>query len=381
MRTVTIGIPCYKAQKTIDRLLASILMQTYDKSAMQIVLANDNEGDDHAYDYLHERFPELNISVLACEKNGGPGIARQRCLDVCTTDFITFCDADDTLHDSLVIERLVSQFKDEFTIEVFAPFMQFTDKTDPRNGLRIIVPQKNPGHPWVFGRMFKVSFLKENGIRFPDKLRAMEDACFNWQIRMLTEGTQFKTTYINDMITYDWMPGSEHSITRIGTVKNIPQYNFDLCRVGAILAAEYAINYVKSKNPFSPNIMKFATEQFVNCYFMCVECKGKRDEFIDQCFYLSRYFYNKVFKPYEQLVNQQALDQMYTQMMVQRAGDLVGVIPYVTFYDWLKEVKELDSSFDVKDIVEIRSRLSQEIIDNDIASGVMDASCNLFIEG
>ena len=379
MKTVTIGIPCYKAQKTIDRLLASVLMQTYDKRAVQIILANDNPEDEHAYDYLHARFPDLNISVLACKENGGPGIARQRCLDACSTDYITFCDADDTLHDPLVIERLVSQFKDEFIIEVFAPFLQFTDKFDPKTGLRVTAPQKNVNHPWVFGRMYKVSFLKENGIQFPDKLRAMEDACFNWQIRMLTDGTQLKTTYINDMIAYDWMPGSEHSITRIGTVNNIPQYNFDLCRVGAILAAEHAINFVKNKNPFSPNVMKFAAEQFVGCYFMTIECEGKRKEFLEQCQYLCRYFYNKVFKQYEQIINQQALDQMYTQMMVGRAQDLIGVIPFITFHDWLKEVTSAE--FKVEEIVDIRSRLSKEIIDNDIASGVMDASCNLFIEG
>ena len=376
-KTITIGIPCYKASKTIDRLLASILMQTFAKDRLQVILANDCPEDNHAYDYLHDRFPELNIVVLGCKEHSGPGIARQRCLDACTTDYIIFCDADDTLHDPFVLENLISQFKQDTVVEVFAPFMQVTDKTHPQTGVRINVPQRNPLHPWVFGRLYSVKFLKDNNIRFPDKLRAMEDACFNWQINMLTNGTQFKITCINDIIAYDWMPGSEHSITRIGTVNNIPQYNFDLCRVGAILAAEYAINFVKAKNPFNANIMKFATEQFVNCYFMSIECEGKRKEFLEQCLYLSKYFYNKVFKCYETLIPDKALDQMYTQMMVQRAGDLVGVIPFITFHDWLTQVRE--SAFDVNEIVSIRQNLPKEVIDNDVASGVMDASCNLFI--
>ena len=110
---------------------------------------------------------------------------------------------------------------------------------------------------------------------------------------------------------------------------------------------------------------------------MSIECEGKRKEFLEQCLYLSKYFYNKVFKCYETLIPDKALDQMYTQMMVQRAGDLVGVIPFITFHDWLTQVRE--SAFDVNEIVSIRQNLPKEIIDNDIASGVMDASCNLFI--
>jgi hypothetical protein len=52
-----------------------------------------------------------------------------------------------------------------------------------------LLPRNEIEHPWVFGRLYNVKFLKENKIKF-SSLRAMEDGEFNWKIRMLIEGTQ-----------------------------------------------------------------------------------------------------------------------------------------------------------------------------------------------
>ena len=75
-KTITIGIPAYKAQNTIEECLSSINIQTM-RNNIEVVIANDNPGVDD-YSYLKNLFPKLDIVLTETEKNGGPGVMRQQ---------------------------------------------------------------------------------------------------------------------------------------------------------------------------------------------------------------------------------------------------------------------------------------------------------------
>ena len=203
---VTIGIPAYKAADHIVDCLASIQIQTIKKD-LSVIVASDHPDDD--YEFLISRFPALDIIVLPCEENTGAGLARQRCIDACKTDWITFIDADDVFYTPFSLESLTRGI-DNNVIEVQGTFLQ---EIEGNPQIRM-VPMDNVIHPWVFGRLYNVRFLKQNEIRFSE-LRAMEDAEFNWKIRMTIEGTPFLINVINELV-YLWRIGSEHSITRYG---------------------------------------------------------------------------------------------------------------------------------------------------------------------
>lgn len=164
---ITVGIPCYKAQTTICDCLSSIQIQSIKKD-VEIILAKDRPEDD--YNFVLERYPDLDIHILECEKNTGPGLARQRALDAATGDWITFIDADDVFMGPLALEGLARGVQPN-VIEVQGIFYQ--EITDHPQGLRLM-PQENPNHPWVFGRLYNIQFLRENKIAFSE-LRAMED--------------------------------------------------------------------------------------------------------------------------------------------------------------------------------------------------------------
>ena len=106
MKKLTIGVPVYKAKPTIEKLLSSILIQTMDAKDIDIILANDYPKDNGTYEYLKNLYSQLNIITLDCEKNTGPGLARQRALDSCKTEWITFMDADDILISPFALEDL-----------------------------------------------------------------------------------------------------------------------------------------------------------------------------------------------------------------------------------------------------------------------------------
>ena len=166
------------------------------------------------------------------------------------------------------------------------------------------------------------------------------------------------------------MEGSEHSITRIGVVDGIPQYNFDLCPLGATEASIRAINFCRKLNPFNSSIMKFATEQMVDKYFTYIECAEKRPVFLEQNFFVAKKFYNECYKDYEHLIDESILKNIYTTELANRSHDLIDIIPSITFFDFFNKIRT--EKYDgQKELEEIRSRIPKEIIDNDIKSGVI----------
>lgn len=361
-KKLTVGIPAFHADKELPACLASIQMQTI-ADDISVIIAPDYP--DETYDYLEEMYPNLDILMLPPpDENTGPGLARQRALDACETDWITFIDADDVFMNALSLESLISHITPG-CIEVQGPFYQ--EVTDHPQGIRI-AERNDPSHPWVFGRCYNVKFLRENDISFSD-LRAMEDGEFNWKIRMLIEGSQLTINVIREPI-YFWRVGSEHSITKIGRdKKGIPQYNFDLCQIGATVASIRAAKFCKEKNPFNGSITRFITEMMVGHYFTYVECKEKRPEFAEQNFFNAKRFYYECFKDIENQITDKVLKDIYTVQYAAKGMDLVGIIPDITFFEFMEEIKTEDYGGE-EELKAIREKLPKEIIDNDLKTGV-----------
>lgn len=361
-KEITVGIPAFKAKGHIEQCIASIYTQTIiDK--ISIIIGTDFPSDD--YNYLKNLYPTLDITILPCTKNVGPGLARQHCLDACKTSWITFIDADDVFYSPFSLESLYAQTQNEQTIEVQGIFLQeISDNPEIR-----AIPQENPNHPWVFGRLYNTKFLKNTGIQFSE-LRAMEDGEFNWKINMTIEGTQFNIISIDEPI-YLWRVGSEHSITRIGANEEdgIPQYNFDLCQWGATVAAVNAIKFCKKKNPFNGNVIKFTLEHMLSQYFTYIECVERKPVFAEQNFFNAKRFYHECYKKIEDDISEEILKEAYTVARMQNGSNLINVIPCITFNEFMNKIKN-ESYEGEKEFKEIRKKLPKEIIENDIKTGV-----------
>ena len=363
-KLLTIGIPAYKAETHICDALASIQIQSI-RDDVSIIIAKDYPSDN--YDFVKDRFPQLDIKIIDCEKNGGPGLARQRALAACRTEWITFMDADDILISPLALESLTKNITPN-CIEVQGPFFQEIKEPNPQNFR--MMPRNDVGHPWVFGRMYNVKFLREAGIEFSE-LRAMEDGEFNWKIRMTIEGTQLQINIIDDPI-YLWRTGSEHSITRIGVEENdgTPLYNWDLCQVGATAASINAIKFCKKRNPFNGSITRFAVEMMIGQYFTYVQCLQKKPIFAEQNLFNAKRFYHSCYSKIENEIDEKILMDMYTMQYAGHSQDMIGIIPQITFFDFMKIIKESEyrgkEEFD-----EIRSKFPTWIKDLDKRSGVL----------
>ena len=361
MKQITIGIPAYKAHNHLQDVLSSIQIQTI-RDELSVIIASDDPGAD--YSVFKRRFQDLDIEILPTDKNTGPGLARQRCMDACKTDWITFIDADDVFFTPFALEMLRGGIKQN-VIEVQGTFLQEVENNP--QGIRTF-PQQNIGHPWVFGRLYNKTFLKQNEIAFSE-LRAMEDGELNWKIRMTIEGSPFSINVIQDPV-YLWRIGSEHSITRSGIDENgIPQYNYDLCQIGATISSIRAAKFCKEKNPFNGGIDRFITEMMVGHYFTYVECKAKKEIFAEQNLFNAKRFYHECYKDIENRITDKVLSDIYTLARSQNGNNLIGIIPDISFFEFMEKVKT-DKYDGEEELKQIRAKLPKEIIENDLKTGV-----------
>ena len=365
MSKVTIGIPAYKATEHICDALASIQIQTM-RSEIQVIVATDLPGED--YSFVKDRFPELDIMILPCEKNTGVGLARQRALDACQTDWVTFMDADDVLISPLAIEDLYRGcVAADNIIECQGAF--YEELMEPQEGVRIML-RNEISQPWVFAKMYSVKFLRQHNIRFSD-LRAMEDGEFNWKIT-LTLGN-CDNQFINriDKPIYFWRTGSEHSITRIKMKgSDIPQYNFDLGAWGTIEAAIRAVRFAREQNPDNPMINDFILDVMLSCYFTWVECLEKAPVFTAQNAWNAQRFYHEVYKDIERDIPEQKIKDAFSAKSISRGQSLMGTIPTITWYDFMDPIRN-ENYHGIEDLKRIRADLPQEVIDNDKKTGVL----------
>jgi glycosyltransferase involved in cell wall biosynthesis len=78
-------IPAYNAHKTILKTVLSILAQTYAHKTKIVIV--DDVSPDGDYSNIVQAFTGLvSIQQVTLEKNGGPGVARQKGLEIALAD-------------------------------------------------------------------------------------------------------------------------------------------------------------------------------------------------------------------------------------------------------------------------------------------------------
>lgn len=194
-----IGIPVYKAHKTLTKTLDSIVAQT--KQNFIVCLSIDGDGEN--YDNIIKEYQRrgLKIRVIRSNKNGGPGVARQRVLDTTQCDYIMFVDSDDMLMPRAV-EVLYTQAKTGNYDIIRSSFIR-----EEKNKQDLYLPQNAGTITWFHGKIYKVQYLKKIDLHFLP-LRTDEDAYFN-----LIAWNSTKMRGEISEVTYLWR-FNENSLTR-----------------------------------------------------------------------------------------------------------------------------------------------------------------------
>jgi glycosyltransferase involved in cell wall biosynthesis len=93
---VTVIIPCFNSQDTVERAFNSVKAQTYPVD--KIIFVDDASSDNtlSLLNKIKSQHPNFDINILLNERNIGPGLSRNLAWDMASTSWIAFLDSDDT---------------------------------------------------------------------------------------------------------------------------------------------------------------------------------------------------------------------------------------------------------------------------------------------
>lgn len=185
---ISIIIPTYNSEKTIERCLTSIYNQKYPD--YEIVVINDGSTDGtlrilEKFNQMHDNF------ILVNKKNEGVSVARNLGIDIATGDYILFMDADDYIREDY-LSLLVSSLINSNCKIVISGYKVLNSSTVPSDisslkqnrgivskdvVLKLLVSSfKDRLYGYVWRCLFDSSLLKS--IRFESNLKISEDFLF-----------------------------------------------------------------------------------------------------------------------------------------------------------------------------------------------------------
>lgn len=134
---VSVIIPMYNAESSIQRCVSSVVNQTY-KGSVEIIIVNDGSTDKGRLlidDYIVKN-EHINI-ILINKENGGVSSARNEGMKVSSGDFIAFLDSDDEWLPSK-LQRQIEIFRKDNSIDFLAGII-FEAPEEQNGRLREIV--------------------------------------------------------------------------------------------------------------------------------------------------------------------------------------------------------------------------------------------------
>lgn len=254
MKLVSIIVPVYNAEDSLERCVRSLLSQTYKK--IEILLVNDGSKDRSGELCDGFSLREEGIKVIHKE-NGGVSSARNAGIDAAAGEYIQFVDSDDWIESDFT-ERLVREIEDNNAELVISGF---TFIENEGISLKKLAPRLfETVEEWSndFGELYQNYFLnspcnklflrKKIRGRFPENISLGEDCIF--ALEYLRRVTRIKLT---DAVGYCYDMESEGSLTK--------QYNEDDFQTAKLL-------YQKAKDYATEIFGRFCGENKVKYVFL-----------------------------------------------------------------------------------------------------------------
>lgn len=186
---ISIIVPIYNTEKYIDRCIDSILKQTYRN--FELLLVNDGSIDASAAicDEFARKDPRI---IIMHQENLGVSAARNKGLEICTGDYITFVDSDDWVHYQLLeilLQQLIKNNADVSFCDEYKTKNMIVDASSelPLNvsiynhlDMLFVYLAHNKVADYCHTRLYKKALLKNT--RFNDTYNMLEDSLFCYQV-------------------------------------------------------------------------------------------------------------------------------------------------------------------------------------------------------
>jgi glycosyltransferase involved in cell wall biosynthesis len=282
----------------------------------------------------------MKINILRYETNGGPGVARQYGIDHTSNGYMTFIDADDTFNGAFALKALRNGI--EMGNGVFQMCVGVFDEVHEMGlnpGEGPLLMQHENDLVWMFGKLYRRSFIDRYNIHFHESSRANEDNGFNRLFQLCTS-EQEQINFIPAHVYY-WHE-NPNSITRA----NDCQYSYGSSErdsfYGFVENMIFAIKEGKKRKPYNGFITMWAVTCLLNVYEYYIECVERAPEHAETNFKWCKCYYDEVYKDLEDSISKELLAQHYNDTMRNAyiGGKLDGIIPCMGIFEFLEKLKE-----------------------------------------
>ena len=339
-RKIDVIIPAYNvADHILTRCLASIACQTV-VSDIEVTIVDDASTEQN-YEAIAKQFENImKIRIMRYEVNGGPGVARQYGIDHTVNGYMTFIDADDTFNGAFALKTLRDSIEMNNGLYVMSVgvFDEVHNENDP-NGTILMAHEQDL--VWMFGKMYRRSFVDRYNIHFHESSRANEDNGFNRLFQLCTNDRE-QINFIQAHVYY-WHE-NVNSITRA----NDCQYSYGSSIrdsfYGYVENMIFAVKEAKKRAPYNGFITMWAVNCMLNIYEYYIECYARANEHAEQNFKWCKRYYDEVYKDIEKDISNEIFAQQYNDIMRNAyMGDkLNGIIPCMSIFEFLNKLKEMD---------------------------------------
>lgn len=182
--SISVVIPVYNSEKYIEKCTLSVLKQS---EVVEVIIIDDGSSD-RSRSIIQELSlidPRIQLHTHKGSKNKGSGISRNLGIQLATSLYITFLDADDYYLDDRFKNTI--QYLDEATDGVYESlrvaqeatikypldFHHVSQDVAPKNALEAIVTNKY-GTVQLGGFTFKRDFIKSKNIQFSEHKRGQD---------------------------------------------------------------------------------------------------------------------------------------------------------------------------------------------------------------
>lgn len=341
-RNIDVIIPAYNVpDEILFRCLASIACQDIVKD-LEVTIVDDASTKQN-YAAVAKNFESLmKINILRYETNGGPGVARQYGIDHTSNGYMTFIDADDTFNGAFALKALRNGI--EMGNGVFQMCVGVFDEVHEMGlnpGEGPLLMQHENDLVWMFGKLYRRSFIDRYNIHFHESSRANEDNGFNRLFQLCTS-EQEQINFIPAHVYY-WHE-NPNSITRA----NDCQYSYGSSErdsfYGFVENMIFAIKEGKKRKPYNGFITMWAVTCLLNVYEYYIECVERAPEHAETNFKWCKRYYDEVYKELEGSISKELLAQHYNDTMrnAYMGGKLDGIIPCMGIFEFIDKLKEED---------------------------------------
>ena len=237
---ITVIVPVYNMEKYLDRLIPSLLGQTF--RDFEIILVDDGSTDGSA-DICDRAAGNDPVVRTFHKKNGGLSSARNYGLEHARGDFVVFADPDDWVEPSFLETLMGIHLKHHADLEICGHYVFRDDGKggketvwnagaeetvmDTRSALRqLMLWGSFCGYTW--NKLFHMDVIRENQLLFDEELGAIQDLhfCYRYISRCGSIAYDPKPVYHYDRgsgVTSPSMTLSERKMSGLSAYRKIAE--------------------------------------------------------------------------------------------------------------------------------------------------------------